>query len=79
MNNNKEFKKLNKKKVYITIIIIILIIGGITSSILYSNNKQFMDFVDKYIFRKDVKENNLPYVEVDFSKQTNIFALKIFY
>ena len=70
----KKEKKLNKKKVFRTIILVIIIAVIITFIILYDNNRQFREISDKYIFRKEVHENNLPIIEYDSSKNNNIFA-----
>ena len=73
-DNIKPKKELNKKKVFKFIIILLLSILFITFSILYSNNDNFRKFFDKYIFRKEVNSENLPYIEVDSSKNINAFA-----
>lgn len=72
-NKNKKKKKLNKKKIVISIIIILLLIIIVTMCTLYERNRNFRDFFDKYIFRKEVFENNLPKIEVNVGS-SNIYA-----
>lgn len=70
----RKDRKFNKKKLYIVIAIIILIILVITSAIIYNTNKNFRNFMDRYIFRKDVTEENVPIIEIDYDSNTNIFT-----
>lgn len=72
--NVPEERQLNKKKVGIaigilSILLILLIIFGI-----YAVNSNFRNFMDKYILRKSVSENSLPYVEVENIQNVHIFA-----
>lgn len=69
--NTKQKGKLNKKKVAIIVtIIIILIVFAILAGI-YVLNKTFRDNVDKYIFRKNIEENNGPIIELPSKIDTN--------
>ena len=69
--NTKQKGKLNKKKVAIIVtIIIILIVFAILAGI-YVMNKTFRDNVDKYIFRKNIEENNGPIIELPSKIDTN--------
>lgn len=72
--NIPEKKQLNKKKVgiaigFLAVILIIIIIFSI-----YVCNRNFRDFMDKYILRKNVNENSLPYIEIENSQNIHIFA-----
>ena len=64
-------KKLNKKKV--TVIVVILIIILIISILagIYMCNKTFRNGVDKYIFRKNIQENNGPIIELPAQIEDN--------
>lgn len=73
LKDNKN-KKINKKKVINTIIIFVCIILAISCIILYSNNENFKGILDKYIFRKDVYENNLQIIEIDSTKNISTYA-----
>lgn len=70
----RKDRKFNKKKLALLIVIIVLIILVITSAIIYNSNKNFRDFMDKHIFRKDVTEENVPIIEIDYNSNTNIFT-----
>lgn len=67
-----EIKKLNKKKIAILIIILLLIIIFVTISIIYINNKEAREWMDKNILQKEKTQNNLPSIEI--SENTNIYA-----
>lgn len=69
--NTKNKGKLNRKKVAIivTIIIVILVMAILTS--IYILNKTFRDNVDKYIFRKNIAENNGPIIELPSQIESN--------
>ena len=62
--NTKPKGKLNRKKVaiIITIVVVIIILAILTS--IYMLNKTFRDNVDRYIFRKNIEENNGPVIEL---------------
>lgn len=69
---NKPKKELNKKKILklvITLLCIALVISFIT---LYATNEKCREVFDKYVFRKEVQENNLPNIPIDSSKNSNV-------
>lgn len=68
----KKDKRINKKKNSIVIAIIILAILIAITMILYNGNKNFRNFMDKYIFRKNVTEENIPMIEIDYDSNINI-------
>ena len=67
-------KKLNKSKIIKLIVLVIVVIMLITAGVLYSKNDTFRKVLDRYIFRKNTYENNLPYIEIDSSKTTGMCA-----
>lgn len=69
--NTKNKGKLNRKKVVIivTIIVILIIIAILTA--IYMMNRTFRDNVDKYIFRKNIEENNGPTIELPSQIENN--------
>lgn len=69
-----EEKKVNKKKIIIATIVAIIIIFLIVLAILYANNKDARNWIDKNIFRKEKTQNNLPAIEIDESNNSNIYA-----
>lgn len=69
-----EEKKVNKKKIIMATIVAIIIIFLIVLAILYANNKDARNWIDKNIFRKEKTQNNLPAIEIDESNNSNIYA-----
>lgn len=70
----RKDRKLNKKKIYIMIAVFIVAIIITTMAIIYNTNKNFRNFMDKYIFRKDITEENVLVVELEYNSNTNIFS-----
>lgn len=69
-----EQKRVNKKKVIISIIIAIILIIFIAITIIYANNKNVRDWIDKNIFQKEKTQNNLPSIEIEESDSSSIYA-----
>ncbi len=69
-----EQKKVNKKKVIISITIAIVLIIFITITIIYANNKNVRNWIDKNIFQKEKTQNNLPSIEIEESDSSSIYA-----
>lgn len=69
-----ETKKINKKRIIIATTIAIILIALIVTSILYINNKQARNWIDKNIFRKEKTQNNLPSIEIEESNKSRIYA-----
>lgn len=69
-----ETKKINKKRIIIATTIAIIVIALIVTSILYINNKQARNWIDKNIFRKEKMQNNLPSIEIEESNKLRIYA-----
>lgn len=58
-------RKLNKKKIIVLILIFSIILLMIVLGIIYALNSSFRAFIDIYLFRKEIKSNNLSYIEVN--------------
>lgn len=74
IGNEKKGKKINKGKVAKVVIsgaILILIIAFIA---LYSSNKQAKVFFDKYVFRKEISEENLPTISLDGINTNSVYS-----
>ena len=72
--NNKNKRKINKKKMIITISIIILaLIIGITA-LLYYSSRDVRNFLDQYLFRKNVTQEKLESIELDYDSNINVIA-----
>lgn len=72
--NSSKDRKLNKKKIAKLIVVIICIALIVTSIIFYIKNEEFRELLDRYVFRKEVYENNLPNIEIDSNKNISTFA-----
>lgn len=68
----KPKRELNKKKVWKTVIAFLCIVLVISFIILYTTNEKCREVFDKYVFRKEVQENNLPSIKIDSSKNINV-------
>lgn len=62
-------QKLNKKRITFFVIILIIIITTITISIIYVKNKNFREWFDTTILRKEVKQDQLETIE--FKEEDN--------
>ena len=69
-----EQKKVNKKKVIISITIAIVLIIFITITIIYANNKNVRNWIDKNIFQKEKTQHKLPSIEIEESDSSSIYA-----
>lgn len=72
--NEFNKKTLNKKKVIITSIIIILVIILVIISSIYITNSDFRDVIDRYVFRKNVTENNLASIDINTENSPYVYA-----
>lgn len=71
---NKNKRKMNKKKMIITISIIILaLVIGITM-LLYYSSRDVRNFLDQYLFRKNVTQEKLESIELDYDSNINVIA-----
>lgn len=72
--NLKSKRKMNKKKMIITISIIVLaLIIGITM-LLYYSSRDVRKFLDQYLFRKNVTQEKLEAIELDYDSNINVIA-----
>lgn len=67
-------KKINKKKLLLIIFIIIIAIALITIEIIYCNNKEAREWIDKNIFRKEVMQDKVITIELKEEQNGNIYA-----
>jgi len=59
------FSKIKNKRVFILVILILSLILIATFSFLYFRVPAISNFLDKYLFRKNVLENDLPYIAIE--------------
>ena len=69
---NKAKNRTEKKKIIILISIIILVIMIAICSIIYASNKNFRNFMDQYLFRKNITDENVPTIEYDYESNTSV-------
>lgn len=67
-------KKINKKKLLLIIFIVIIAIALITIEIIYCNNKEAREWIDKNIFRKEVMQDKVITIELKEEQNENIYA-----
>ena len=71
---SEDKKKVNIKKVVTIISIIILIIAVIATVVVYNKNKDFREFVDTHILKKNLSEDDVISIEIDPESSRKIFA-----
>lgn len=70
----KSNKKMNKRKMIIAISIgVILLVVGITMLIYYSS-RDARKFLDQYLFRKNVTQEKLDTIDLDYNSNVSVFA-----
>ncbi len=67
-------EKINTKMILITILIILLLVTIITGIVIYTNNKEIREWIDKNIFRKEILQDNVSTIELKESESSNICA-----
>lgn len=66
-------KKTNRKKLAIIIAMVTtLAIILIIAFTFYATDKEFRNFVDKYVLKKDITDENVPTIDIDYDSNTNI-------
>lgn len=73
-DSEEKTKKLNMKKLRIAIIIATIILIFIVLFCIYLGNKNFRDFMDKYVLMKNVTENNVVAISLDDTENNNIYT-----
>lgn len=73
-DDNKVNRKLNRKKIFLTVVVSALILFIIIVISLYVANRDVREFIDIYVLRKTVLENNLDYISIDESETNYIYA-----
>lgn len=75
MKNIEEIKiKYNSKNIIISTILLICFVSIITLTVFYTQNLEFMNWVDKYIFRKIVAEEDTYEIMINNDNNPSIFA-----
>ena len=69
-----EERKVNKKKLVAMILTLILSMVLIVIVIVYCNNKEVRDWIDKNIFRKEIMQDKVTTIELKEEQNSNIYA-----
>lgn len=72
--DNKTKKKFNKKKLAIIISIAGILFILITTIIIYNSSRDARKFLDKYLFRKNVTQEKLVSINLEYDSNVNVFA-----
>lgn len=67
-------KQLKIKKILITTLIFIALVATIILICFYIGNKQFHEFVDKYVLMKNAVENNVAAISLEGLESYNAYA-----
>lgn len=67
-------EKINRKNIIIAIIVTIIIAVSITIIVVYYNNREIREWIDKNIFRKEVLQDNVSTIELKENENANIHA-----
>lgn len=70
----EKVSKLNRKKLTYTIIISAVLLIFIILFCIYLGNRNFRDFIDKYVLMKNVTENNVTAITLDDSENNYIYT-----
>ena len=71
---NRRKKNLNKKKLIIAISVgVILLIIGIMM-LLYYSSRDVRNFLDQYLFRKNITQEKLDTIQLDYNSNVHVFA-----
>lgn len=67
-------KTINRKKIIGLVILLILLLIIVAMYIVYANNEEFRNYVDKNILKKEINENNLQTIQIEDYDKSKIFA-----
>lgn len=71
---NKEKKKISKKKLAITISVIIILAIILITMLVYFSSRDAREFLDTYLFRKNVTQEKLDSINLDYDSNVSVFA-----
>lgn len=69
-----EKKKINAKKIILSTTISILVVAIIVLVSLYITNKEFRNWIDIQVFRKEISQDKVTTIELDEGQNANIYA-----
>ena len=71
---NKEKKKISKKKLAITISVIIILAIILITMLVFFSSRDAREFLDTYLFRKNVTQEKLDSINLDYDSNVSVFA-----
>lgn len=71
---DSQEKKVNKNKIIIIIVILIIILASFAIVITYQKNRSFQDWMDKNIFRKEIRQEKLATIELKDGENSKVYA-----
>ena len=69
-----ESRTINAKKIIACVLISILVVAVIVVVSLYISNREFRNWIDVEIFRKEVSQDKLATIELDDGDNSNVYA-----
>ena len=69
-----EKKKMNTKKIIISVAVSVLIVAIIVIVALYITNKEFRNWIDIQVFRKQISQDKVATIELDEGQTSNTYA-----
>lgn len=69
-----ERKKINTKKIVLSVTISIVVVAIIVLVALYITNKEFRNWIDIQIFRKEISQDKLATIDLEEEQTANIYA-----
>ena len=69
-----ERKKINTKKIVLSVTISIVVVAIIVLVALYITNKEFRNWIDIQIFRKEISQDKVATIDLEEEQTANIYA-----
>ena len=69
-----KVKKINKKKIIITTVVVIVVVAIIIIVGLYMTNREFRDWMDRNIFRKEIEQDKAITIDFNEALNSNVYA-----
>ena len=69
-----KVKKINKKKIIITTVVVIVVVAIIIIVGLYMTNREFRDWTDRNIFRKEIEQDKAITIDFNEALNSNVYA-----
>ena len=73
-DNELKHKKMNKKKIIIDISIEVILLNVGITMLVYNSSRDARKFLDRYLFRKNITQEKLDSIELNYDSNTNVFA-----